>query len=84
MTKLARLLILMSMLVLLLALNVGVAFAAHGGDGTGNAPCAPVGSNISDQGFDNIVDPDKGAKGGDAIVDHNPLCPLHEGGPCEP
>ena len=82
MSKLVRLLILMSMLVLLLALNVGVAFADNEGGGTANAPCAPVGSRIipddapGHPGFENGNFGDPGEGGG---IAHNPLCPAHKG-----
>ena len=75
MTKLVRLLILMSVLVLLLAMNVGVAFASNTGPGTENGPSAPVGSNISTQGFVNgFVNPNSNAF---TAIANNPLCPLH-------
>ncbi len=68
MRKLIFLVTLVSILVLILVLNVGVAFA-HDAPGLENAPCAPVGSHIPDAAWDNNKFP--------FILANNPLCPLH-------
>ena len=82
MTKLVRLLILMSMLVLLLALNVGVAFADHPVDGAIDAGAfRPVGNHLvgdvpGEPGFENGF----GNTNSNAFtaIANNPLCPLHQ------
>jgi hypothetical protein len=81
MRKLKIRLVIVSVVVLMLALSTGVTFAHPDAPGLGNAPCAPVGSHVSQQGWDNGVNnPDTNA--GDAIIGHNPLCPEHSDTPC--
>lgn len=82
MTKLVRLLVQMSMLILLFTLNVVVAFADEPHDNGGGIATAegagagaPVGSNISDQGFENGFGNENSNAFG--AIANNPLCPLH-------
>lgn len=81
--KLRNLLTFAAMLVLVMAMSTGVAYADHGdispafGDEVGDAPSpAPVGSNISPAGATNgfFENPNSNAL---AAVANNPNCPLH-------
>lgn len=85
--SLRKLIVFASMLVLMMAMSTGVAYADHGGnsphfeDTTAETATAPVGSHLlapgapgspgAENGFDN---PNSGAF--DAIA-KNPNCPLH-------
>ncbi len=69
--------------LLLSLIFVSFQAAAHPGrsdEGLANAPCAPVGGHISDEGWDNGV-LNENSNFFDAIA-HNPLCPIH--GECSP
>jgi hypothetical protein len=80
MKRLIRLLVVLGItLALVLALGGGAVFADEPHDSGGGidqaeeaGAGAPVGSNIADEGFDNMSD----TAGGSGIP-HNPLCPFH-------
>jgi hypothetical protein len=68
---LRRLIVFASVLGVVMALNVGVAFAHEVPGGA----TAPVGSNISDSGFENgFGNPNSNAF---VAIARNPRCPLH-------
>ncbi len=81
-----KILILMgSLMLLVFALNLGIASADEPHDSGGgiaraeeNGAGAPVGSNISDEGRTNGFGggPGSGVRG-DAAIANNPLCPAH-------
>ncbi len=81
--RIAKVMLGLSGLLLMSMVLVSFQAAAHPGNsaaGHAYAPCAPVGSNIADQGFANgFGNPNSNAF--DAIA-NNPLCPLH--GECTP
>ncbi len=72
--KMKILIVMGSLMLIVFALNLGVA-SAH--DMQDSDVFAPVGRNISDQGNDNgFGNPNSNAVVG---IGHNPLCPVHYG-----
>ncbi len=70
-----------SLVLLVFAMNVGIASAdgPHLGDDTnGLDDSAPVGSNASDEGLSNGFNDNDNSNAVDAIA-NNPLCPAHPG-----